>query len=124
MDTILVRRDVKNNPTVFFPETYDKERSVISYWDGVHGHQKEETDSQYYFTSRPASDEDIAEVAKRYTANFGTRELLIRKRLIKDSTLRAANPEKPNDDKAAQREFLDNLLKAFTKVIKESMPKD
>ena len=83
MDTILPRVDVLGKVVVFFPETYDKEKNIITFWDGVHGHQKEETNPDYYFTSKPVSDEQIKEISSKYTSNFGTKQLIVRKRLFK-----------------------------------------
>ena len=121
MDIILPKKDVMNRVVVFFPDSFDKEKDTITFWDGVHGHQKETTSAQYYHTSKPVSDEEIADISARYTSNFGTKELLVRRKLYKENTFRKSDQNKPGDDKLAQMELAEKLITAITKAIRDAV---
>lgn len=121
MDTILIRKDVQGKNVIFFPDTYNEEKNTISFWDGVHGSQKQETSADYYFTSKPVDMAVVEEMSKAYTSNFGTKQILVRSRLFKKGS---KQPQKAPEglvttfDKHA---FADKLIKALTRAIKENI---
>lgn len=132
MDAIIVRRDVQGKLVVFFPDSYSKTENKIQYYSGEDGPKKVESSADYYFTSKPADENEIKEMSAKFAKDFNSKEILIRRRLIKEHVM-ARNTEHFNADAAEggrtaeemreqQKAFAEKLIAAVTKAIREAIP--
>lgn len=132
MDAILIRRDVQGKNVVFFPDSYNKIANKIQFWDGQHGTGKQETSADYYFTSKPAEDKDIATMSEAYSKEFDAKQILVRRRLYKEHVMPRITGHM-NEDAAeggktaeemhkAQLAFREKLKAAIIKAIDEAIP--
>lgn len=132
MDAIIVRRDVQGKLVVFFPDSYNRQAGQITYWSGEAGSkEKITTSSDYYFTSKPAEENEIKDMLAKYIETFQSKEVIVRRRLIKEHVM-ARTSEHMNSDaqetgrtseevKAERAAFVNKLKAAINKALDEAL---
>lgn len=118
MDSIIVRKDLRDNIVVFKADSENKEKGTIMMWNGKHGAQFEEVSIPYYKSTTPIDDKaKVEELAKGYTSNFGIKELIVRQRLIKKGTDKEESAAEEAGKPFDKAKFKRDVLAAFAKAL-------
>lgn len=119
LPALIPRTDLLNQDVIFLANTLDRDAETIQYYDMKKGSKPTTVSTAYYKSTRPVKDPArISQMVQQYSKEFGTKEVILRERLVKSS----AAVER-GDDGSVSKESLDEwknkLVQALTKVIME-----
>jgi hypothetical protein len=116
---VVFRKDLLNNRVAFLADTQNREADTIQYWDGKKGSKPTEVSMQYYKSTKPIeSQEEVTKFVQDFSKEFGTKELVVRQRLLKSSVLDRDSEGKV--DKTEIEAWKQKLLSSLTKIIMEA----
>lgn len=119
---IVPRVDLLGNRILVLADSLDPEKDTIQYYDLKKGKMPQTVSAAYYRSTKKI--EDVSEVAKLvqdFSKLTGNKEIILRERLLKESSRRVADPEKLGDDVAANKEFADKLVRAISNAIYKAL---
>lgn len=115
---VIPRVDLLLNRVVFLANTLDRDAETVQYMDLKKGGKPQTASLAYYKSTKPVKENaDAIKMVNEFAKHTGTKELVMRERLIK-----ASAPERANDGSVSKEsldEWKNKLVAALTKVILE-----
>lgn len=113
--SVIPRTDLLNQDVIFLAHTLDREAETIQYWDMKKGSKPTTVGTAYYKSTRPVKDpQKVTQMVQTFSKEFGTKEVILRERLVKSSMDRAedgnVNSESIEDFKARFRNAIEKML--------------
>jgi hypothetical protein len=116
MTSVVFRKDRINNFYTFLPETQDRKGGTVQMWDGKKGSKPFPVDTLFYKTTVPVEDEAVPGLVERFTKEFGVKQVVLRKRLFKESIQR---DDEGKVEKVDIEDYKARLKVALIKAIDE-----
>lgn len=119
LPAVIARTDLLGHNVLFLADTHNRENDTIQYWDGKKGSKPTQAPIAFYHSTKPVQKaEDATKLVQDFSKETGAKEVIVRQRLVKESSLRRT-PEggvAPDDLNA----YKERLIAAITKAIRET----